>query len=873
MKTDPLKVIFVLLIMISSGCTGAVDDVIDEIDEIEITDPIIDDVIDDVIEPFTHMMDWMEIGTRERTSPELVPYDSCDFLEEDLRENLKERMRITMLQQMQNFYGGGMWFEDGLEMVDTDDGAVAEAVGDTGGSTSPDSSNREEGVDFSGTNNQEEGVDESDFLKTDGHHIYMINEGKLIILGVPEFGEINFESATEIEGNAKEMMLAENKLVVLSSVYVWSLSDTDPLWDLVWDNDALRMRVDSLTKFTVFDITDRTEPIVSNELYLEGWYLTAREQNGMVRTITHGYLDLPGLRTWVEISPEHQNTYYNLDWDHPARQAIWNVSVNRTIGINNEIIDSASIENLMPQMYHRALNGVEKVPMRTETCNEFIASADTVGTQFTSVLTLDLLSPTFSFEADHIMGNWPVVYASSNTLLIAEPAQDWWWYWGADDLNEATNIHAFSLTTEETSYIGSGRVDGTVLDQFSLSEYDGNIRLATTTGQWNRWWMNNPEPMENHVVVLQPNETTSKLDEIGRIDGIALDERIWSARFVGERAYIVTFRQIDPLWTIDLSDPTNPTIMGELEVPGVSTYIHPLDENNVLTIGIGPANADGTGLDWSNTRVSLFDVSNFSNPELASVLSLNPVSSNEINEWSWGWSEATYEHKAFQYWGPKNMLAIPLSTYRQIYIENDEEAKADWCEDRVDSMTWLIENGEEKPEESEGSAGDTTSSTKQSESDPPPSSDTDDTEPGDDSDDLEDSELSEEDREYLMEYCMNNYHYNGVYKYEYVSKLVLVNVNQGEPLTIYGSVNHSHFYDTDDCNYCYWVGQTNIKRSIFMGDYIYAISSRGITVTNLTSMEGTAEIQFDNHLEDNNGATSSEEVDMIEGEDTTDSPH
>ena len=853
MKAGPFKVILVLLIMVSSGCTGAIDDVVEKIDDGEIIPP----VIDDVIEPFTHMMDWMEIGSRERTSPELIPYNSCDFLEEDLRTNLKERMRITMLQQMQNYYGGGgIWIEDDMMM---DGGAVAEASDDSAGDTST-SNNREEGVDFSGTNNQEEGVDESDFLKTDGHHIYMINDGKLVILGVPEFGEINFESSTTIEGNAREMMLAEDKLVILSSVYVWSLSETDPLWNLVWDNAALRMRVDSLTKFTVYDITDRTEPVVANELYLEGWYLTAREQNGMVRTITHGYLDLPGLKTWVEISPEHEDTYYNLAWDHPARQAIWNVSINRTIGINNEIIDAASIENLMPQMYHRSMNGVEAVPMRSETCSEFIASADTVGTQFTSVLTLDLLSSSFSYEADHIMGNWPVVYASADTLLVAEPAQDWWWYWGADELKEATNIHAFSLTNQGTSYIGSGRVDGTVLDQFSLSEYDGNIRLATTTGEWNRWWVSDPTPMENHVIILQPNHSTSTLDEIGRVDGIALDERIWSARFTDERAYIVTFRQIDPLWTIDLSDPTNPTIMGELEVPGVSTYIHPLDENNVLTIGIGPANSDGTGLDWSNTQISLFDVSNFSNPELASVLSLLPVSENEINEWSWGWSEATFEHKAFQYWGPKNMLAIPLSTYRQIYIENDDEAKQNWCENQVDNMLWLLDDEntnteESKPDEETSGEESSTESSGGENEDESTSSTSDSPSPNDDGDDGEETdELTEEESEYLLEYCLNNYHYNGFYKYEYVSKLVLVNVNPGEPLSVYGTVDHSQFYDTETCNYCYWVGETSIKRSIFMGDYIYAISSRGITVTNLTSMEGIGEIQFADHIlaDDNN---------------------
>lgn len=866
MSRKSIKPILVLIIMISSGCTGAIEDVVEVVEEIETVPP----VIDEIIEPFTHMMDWMEVGSRERTSPELVPYNSCDDLEEELRINIKERMRITMLQQISNFYGGGMWIEDDMWIEGEMDGAVAEAAtddaADSGGASSPNS--REEGVDFSGTNNQEEGVDESDFIKTDGNHIYMINQNKLIILGVPEFGELNFESSTVLEGNAREMMLAEDKLVILSSVYSWSLSDNHPLRALLWDKIESSMRINSLTKFTVYDVSNRTSPVLTNELFLEGSYLTAREQGGMVRTITQGYMDLPGVKTWVQIPSEYEEEYYSLNWDDPLRQGIWNLSVNQTIETNNEIIDALDIEDLMPQMYHKTSTGITKVPMRSETCSEFVSSVDSVGTQFTSILTLDLLNDAFSYEADHLMGNWPVIYSSEDTLVIAEPAQDWWWYWGADELKEATNIHAFSLDDQGTSYIGSGRVDGTVLDQFSLSEYEGNIRLATTTGEWNRWWVNNPEPMENHVIILQPNETTSTLDEIGRIDGIALDERIWSARFVEDRAYIVTFRQIDPLWTIDISDPTSPQIIGELEVPGVSTYIHPLNENDVLTIGIGPANDDGTGLDWSNTQISLFDVSDFSNPELASVLSLSPVSDDEINEWSWGWSEATYEHKAFQYWGPKNLLAIPLSTYRSIYIESSSvEEKQEWCETQLDYMTWLLnqENDDVVVESEDGSAGsagsedNTDSSDSENPDEPPPEESKSDP---DDSDSTT-TELTEEEEAFLMAYCMDNWHYEGYWKYEYISQLILVDVSN--PLSIYGTVNHSQFYDADECNNCYWSSSdTTIKRSIFMGDYIYAISLGGITVTNLTTMEDSEEIKFSDYIEEELGNPDSSDVDGIE---------
>ena len=117
---------------------------------------------------------------------------------------------------------------------------------------------------------------------------------------------------------------------------------------------------------------------------------------------------------------------------------------------------------------------------------------------------------------------------------------------------------------------------------------------------------------------------------------------------------------------------------------------------------------------------------------------------------------------------------------------------------------------------------------------------------------------------------MENYHYGGYWKYEYISQLILVNIESGVPLSVYGTVNHSHFYNEDDCQYCYWYGgQTNIKRSIFMGDYIYAISSGGITVTNLTSMENSDEVEFSDYIENENNSNSNDENDtvvVIEGE-------
>ena len=165
--------------------------------------------------------------------------------------------------------------------------------------------------------------------------------------------------------------------------------------------------------------------------------------------------------------------------------------------------------------------------------------------------------------------------------------------------------------------------------------------------------------MVSHVVTLERAadlETGEQiLRQIGHVGGLAEGERIWSARFTDDMAYVVTFEQIDPLWTIDLSDPTNPTVLGELEVPGVSTYIHPMSDGMLLTIGLAPANADGTGLDWSTTRIQTFDVSDPTTPTQNDHLDLAPVENPGEGGWSWGWSEATYEHKAFQYWAPKGL--------------------------------------------------------------------------------------------------------------------------------------------------------------------------------------------------------------------------
>ena len=734
MQRKQVVAVALVLSMMMSGCLSYEG-------EVEVPDVVLPD-------------DWSTITARTISSPQLFAYDDCEDLEQALKSSLEEEYRTLLLQAIeeQYYYGGGMWMDDA-------EVAMAEDSASDGGATSTPRStpNRVEGEDFSGTNNQEAGVDEADFVKTDGYHIYYLQGNNLHIFGVPEFGELEATASMALAGTPAAMMLDGDQLVVISNLNPWRIHGSHPVVDAMGWNDAYgSWRTNSLTKFTVLDITNRSQPEVDRELYIEGSYITAREVSGTVRTVTHAWMNIQGLQSWLNLP----NGYWNLDYDDPLRLEIREKVAWETMVNNAAVLDEMTLEDLIPQVYEYDNGVVTTYAMSDGDCRDFVAPEDGLNRGISSIFSLDLTSSTFDFEVDHVVGTYPQVYASTDVLVLAESAFDWWWFWGNDGLNEMTNLHTFDISAPDaTLYTGSGRVNGTVVNQFALSEYEGVLRVASTTGQWARWWMDNPEPMSSQVVTLVRSvdvETGKQvLVEAGRVDGIAPGERIWSARYDGDRAYIVTFEQIDPLWVIDMSDPSEPTILGELKVPGVSTYIHPLSRDHLLTIGLAPANADGTGLDWSGTQLSLFDVSDTTNPLQDAALRISPVSRDRAHEWSWSWSEANYEHKAFQYWAPKALLAVPLSTYRSV----------DWYE--------------------------------------------------------------------------NGRYY---YKYEYISKLVLVEVNETEgTLSVYGEVNHSSLYDGNEDQNRWW-DDRNIRRSIFMGDFVYAISSAGVTATNLTTLTETASL-------------------------------
>ncbi len=815
-------------------------------------------------------------GERSRGAAALTGFSSCEDLAAHLRESLAEELRsLAMMHGQGPMYRTMVDFADEEASFDaapmaSDDARSASASGaeladGDGGVSGASAPPREAGVDFSGTNNQEAGVDEADFVKTDGYHLYALNGNRLEVFGVPEFGELVWTSAIEIEGTPSQLLLGEDRAVVFSSVYLWNMDASDPENELAAvfsrlaredergggvkvmvggsggaeefadgaasssgfaesdpkpdsrdDNEQSepreyrQWRGNALTKVSVIDLTDRSTPSLAAEYLLEGDYQTARRVGSTVRLVSSSYMNIEG-RLGLDTYPELPQSYWHLNPRSRQAKGMFEAAVERLVAENNSRIAELDLDDFLPRVALRLADGeLQQTLARGEQCDNFAVAGDSLARGVTSILTFDLADAVSDIEADHLVTNPGVVYASANTLVIAEMAQDWWWYWQTDELDEATNLHRFASGDDGTTvYSGSGRVPGTIEDQFSLSVYDDVLRVASTTGQWGRWWMDAPREPENHIYTLRGDD---RPEVVGHVGGIAIGERIWSTRFVGDKAYMVTFRNIDPLWTIDMSDPTAPTVEGELEVPGVSTYIHPVSDDHLLTIGIP---GDERGLDWQRIQVSLFDVSDFQSPLLSDTyepgIELGERDDDLVVEWSNSQSDAVHEHKAFQYWHPRSLLAIPVSAYvtlRRVRDYNEDDSQ------------------------SGGDPGEPVPATE-----PMPAPEPDEPMPEDDSAAVEVASSPAYDCDYYDDCGYREYFY------EQRSGLELITVDLDSGFSQAGVIDHSEFFSDPERRYRYYY-RPQVRRGIFMGDFIYAISGGGITANNLDTLEETASYRF-----------------------------
>ena len=284
----------------------------------------------------------------------------------------------------------------------------------------------------------------------------------------------------------------------------------------------------------------------------------------------------------------------------------------------------------MPRATLTRADGGERRIRRLVRCRAVRHTRVFSGLDMVTVMTIDLEKGLPAVDADALMTDAQTVYASPGALYVATQRLREPW-------RQATAIHRFETSERgRTVYRSSGEVGGYVLGQWALSEHGGHLRVASTTSA--------DGGSESHVTVLR--ERGKRLAEVGRVGGLGHGEQIHGVRFIGDAGYVVTFRQTDPLYTIDLSDPENPRVRGELKMLGYSAYLHPVGDD--LLLGVGQdATEQGRRL---GTQLSLFDVSDPRRPERLQQRALAPGSSSAV-EW---------DHRAFLYWPATRLTVVPV---------------------------------------------------------------------------------------------------------------------------------------------------------------------------------------------------------------------
>ena len=285
---------------------------------------------------------------------------------------------------------------------------------------------------------------------------------------------------------------------------------------------------------------------------------------------------------------------------------------------------------------------------RLTDCRRVRRSRAYAGVDMLTVLTIDMSKGLPAVDTDALMAGAEIAYASPSSLYVAAQR----WEPEPNSPNDRppdtrTDVHKFDISNPgRTEYRGSGTVPGYLLNQFSLSEHRGVLRAATT--ETPLWWEGTPA-RESQSFVSTLDDRAGRLAEVGRVDGLGRGERIYAVRFVEDAGFVVTFRQTDPLYTVDLSDPRHPRVLGELKIRGYSAYLHPLAGD--LLLGVGQDATDQG--DRLGTQLSLFDVSDLRRPSRLQQRSVGSGSSSQVE----------YDHHAFLWWAPSKLAVLPVEDY------------------------------------------------------------------------------------------------------------------------------------------------------------------------------------------------------------------
>jgi uncharacterized secreted protein with C-terminal beta-propeller domain len=475
-----------------------------------------------------------------------------------------------------------------------------------------------QGVDFSGTNVQEQGVDEPDIVKTDGNTLYAVANGKLNAVDVRTAKPQLLDTIKLDPGRGYELLLHGDRLLLLSRGGYW----IEPLPAM-----AARMMpfAPAQSVLTEIDVSKPQALRIVRTLTLDGGYVAARLVGSSVRIVVTAQVP-----TALPFTQPKNGTQEEI------------AAAGKR---NRAIVASSRVSSWLPSYQVKRAGGKAAKKHALVQCRHVRRPVGFSGLGMLTVLTVDLakgLDPTDSIA---VMTDGRIVYASPESLYVAterwadrpspdKPTQE------KDGVK--TTIHKFDISSPaRTQYRGSGEVSGYLLSQWSLSEYNGVLRVVST--EQPAWW--GPAGGESESFLTTLRQRDGGLVQAGRIGELGKGERVYAVRFAGDVGYVVTFKQIDPLFTLDLAVPEKPRVLGELKIPGYSAYLHPIGED--LLLGIGQEVSDeGRPL---GTQLSLFDVSDLRKPTRLYRQPLGP-----------GWSEAESDHHAFLFWPKTGLVVIPF---------------------------------------------------------------------------------------------------------------------------------------------------------------------------------------------------------------------
>ena len=357
----------------------------------------------------------------------------------------------------------------------------------------------------------------------------------------------------------------------------------------------------SMTEVYIFDVNDKENIKVMRELSFEGDYSSSRKVDEMV---------------YLVVNKNEYHYSFPEEWDE---------------------------DDIMPLVYDSAVGEPEPVTG----CGDILYYPALESTQYLIVAGIPIDDAKAEITEQVVLGSSGDIYASRDHMYVAE--KDYWSWWDGDD--EETVIHKFDLDKSGVEYLGNSEVPGTILNQFSMDEHNGYFRIATTIGDL---WSEDP-PSTNNLYILDAN-----LGQVGSIEGIAPGEKIYSVRFMGKKAYMVTFKKVDPFFVIDVENPKSPKILGKLKIPGYSDYLHPFDENHIIGFGKEAIDAseDETSardLDFAwyqGMKVAMFDVSDVANPKELHKVVIGDRGTD---------SELLHNHKALMFDAEKGLMAFPVT--------------------------------------------------------------------------------------------------------------------------------------------------------------------------------------------------------------------